>query len=197
MNLSPTTRFLLNIGPGMLGSQISISRIADFGNQGFSLLLLWLLFSVFVVSPCPQLPGEVEISGSHGDSVVSCDVFLSYKRMLCLGWHLRGSVVFRKSVDITSRRARRTLALLCHACLASLPIFACHGSVALRRTSRGIPAATCPFHGLVLTGGTLCGASATEYHVWCFGLDCRYSDNKDWNHPKELLLNRFTSPVAY
>jgi len=30
--------------------------------------------------------------------------------------------------------------------------------------------------------------------VWCFGLHCWYPDNKDWYWPKELLLNRSTSP---
>jgi len=33
--------------------------------------------------------------------------------------------------------------------------------------------------------------------VWWFWLDCWYTDSKDWNRPKEELLNRTTSPLSH
>jgi hypothetical protein len=33
--------------------------------------------------------------------------------------------------------------------------------------------------------------------VFAVGLDCCYSNNKDWNRPKELLLNRSTILFSY
>ena len=33
--------------------------------------------------------------------------------------------------------------------------------------------------------------------VFAFEVDCWYLDNKEWNHPKEILLNRSTTPLYY
>lgn len=79
--------------------------------------------------------------------------------------------------------------------------------------TRAILVTSCCFHGLVLiqfvgasrfllnwattTDSCLVFANWTGLLllicVWCFGLDCRYPDNKDWYHLKGLLLNRSIS----
>lgn len=33
--------------------------------------------------------------------------------------------------------------------------------------------------------------------VFSIELDCLYPDNKEWNHPKEVLIPRYTTPFSY
>jgi len=125
----------------------------------------------------------VGVSGS----VMWCRLMWCFADLRPVGGH----VIFGEGINRTQQTVRGT-------CIASFAML--HRSrvftslrEAQQSTSPGIP----------LTGANSAEAwlfllyCAMLLHVWypnTTDLDCWYPDNGDWNCPKELLLNRPTSP---
>lgn len=65
---------------------------------------------------------QLEMSGSFGDSGVSCDVLWkrSYERLFCWGRHMRGRMIFGKSLSRTQQTVNDALSLVCPAKLCWL-----------------------------------------------------------------------------
>jgi hypothetical protein len=116
--------------------------------------------------------------------------------MVCWSRHMRRHIMFRETTSRTNRRWQGA----CMAGSATLPwspVFA-----DLHFIKRGTAEDTCHsswFRLLSLTHADLAFLCHCCWFVFgdTFQLERWYPDKKDWNRPKELLLNKSTSPIYH
>lgn len=131
---------------------------------------------------------------------------LSCKRMFCWSRRVRrqsrclgGCVMFGKNI---SRIWQTVKGHSCTAtpCNASLVFTSCREMA--QRTSHSILVDSCRVHWLMLIWLNLVVSAGWSSCCWimlgvCYWTGLLVSWQRSWNHPKELLQNRFTTPFFY